>query len=427
MRNWTRKVAVALSLAISGTAAFALLPAVAAGATAHIEIKRVYYTAGTVEENDISISLVGSNYVLSDPGALITAGPGCTASGSQAVCPAAEIIGITVNTADEADSARNNTSTPSTLSGGDGNDSLQGGNGNDTLRGNRGLDTHSGGPGDDFIDTRGDKGDVVTCGVGNDFVNADSGDSVAADCETVDRGDEPPPAPVPTPGPAPSPNRPASQAPTLGPTSRPSPSAARLLGSTETRKLDPGACAKDISGTSGGDYLDGTPLGDVLFGLPGDDVLNGLGGDDCIFGGRGSDRLSGGEGDDRLFGGENNNNNNNKKKKKKKKQGSGGNDQISGDSGNDLVIGDSGNDRLTGGDGSDRLRGSDGNDRLSGGAGDDRLKGGRGRNRLSGGSGNDRLNGVNGRFDRLNCGPGVDSVSADRKDRVRGCERIRRR
>jgi Ca2+-binding RTX toxin-like protein len=402
IRNWTRKVAVALSLAISGTAAFALLPAVAAGATAHIEIKRVYYIAGTAEENDISISLVGSDYVLSDPGALITAGPGCSASGNQAVCPAAGIIGITVNTADGADSARNNTSTPSTLSGGDGNDSLQGGNGNDTLRGNRGLDSHSGGAGDDFVDTRGDKGDSVTCGVGNDFVSADIGDSVAADCETIDRGAESPP---PTPRPKSGPNLPGS---------RPSPSAERLLGPSEIRKLHPGACAKDIAGTPGDDRLDGTPLGDVLFGLLGDDVLNGLGGDDCIFGGRGSDRISGAQGDDRLFGDE-------------KTKGSGGNDQILGDSGNDLLVGGSGNDRLIGGDGSDRLRGDNGNDRLSGGDGDDRLKGGPGRNRLSGGAGNDRLNGVNGRFDRLNCGPGVDRVRADRIDRVRRCERIRRR
>jgi Ca2+-binding RTX toxin-like protein len=397
--NLTRKVALSLSLGIS--AAFALLPAVAAGATAHIEIKRVYYIADAGEENDISISLTGSNYVLSDPGAVITPGPGCSASGHQAVCPTDGIIGITVNTGDGADSARNNTSTPSTLSGGDGNDSLQGGNGNDTLRGNRGLDTHSGGAGDDFIDTRGDKGDVVTCGVGNDFVNADAGDTVAADCETIDRGIVSPPT---TPGPGSGPNRPASN---------PSPAAERLLPPGETRKLRPGACATDIPGTSGDDHLSGTPSGDALFGLLGNDVLIGLGGDDCIFGGRGSDRLSGGEGDDRLFGDEN--------------KGRGGNDKISGESGNDLLVGGSGRDRLFGDDGRDRLRGDKGNDLLRGGAGDDRLKGGPGRNRLYGGSGNDYLNGVNGRFDRLKCGPGVDSVRADRIDRVRGCERIHRR
>jgi Ca2+-binding RTX toxin-like protein len=395
----TRRVAVALSLGIS--AAFALLPAVAAGATAHIEIKRVYYIADPGEENDISISLVDTNYVLSDPGAVITAGPGCTASGNQAVCPAAGIIGITVNTGDGADSARNNTSTPSTLSGGDGNDSLQGGNGNDTLRGNRGLDTQSGGAGDDFIDTRGDKGDVVTCGVGNDFVNADAGDTVAADCETVDRGVVSPPTP---PGPGPGPIHPGSD---------PSPAAERLLGPAETRKLRPGACARDIVGTPGDDHLSGTPLGDALFGLSGNDILIGLGADDCIFGGRGSDRLFGGEGDDRLFGDE--------------KKAPGRNDRISGDSGNDLLVGGPGKDRLLGGDGRDRLRGDQGNDLLRGGAGDDRLKGGPGRNRLFGGPGNDRLIAVNGRFDRLTCGPGVDSVKADRMDLVRGCERIHRR
>jgi Ca2+-binding RTX toxin-like protein len=400
--NLTRKVAVALSLGIS--AVFAPFPAVAAAATAHIEIKRIYYIAGPGEENDISISLVGSDYVLSDPGALITAGSGCSSSGNQAVCPAAGIIGITVNTGDGADSARNNTSTPSTLSGGDGNDSLQGGNGNDTLRGNRGLDTHSGGAGDDFVDTRGDKGDVVTCGVGNDFVNADSGDTVAADCETVDRGaGPPPPPPKPPPSPRSDPNGPG----------RPSSATERLLGPSETRKLDPGACANDISGTHGDDRISGTRLGDALFGLSGGDVLNGLGGDDCIFGGLGSDRLSGAGGDDRLIGDEN--------------KGAGGNDRISGDSGNDLAVGGPGRDVLIGGHGRDRLWGGKGNDRLRGGAGDDRLKGGPGRNRLSGGSGNDQLNGVNGRFDRLNCGPGVDSVKADRIDRVRGCERIRRR
>ena len=73
----------------------------------------------------------------------------------------AGIIGFTVSGGDEADSLRNTTSTPSTLSGGDGNDSLEGGSGNDTLRGNKGVDTLSGGPGDDLIDVRGDRGDIV--------------------------------------------------------------------------------------------------------------------------------------------------------------------------------------------------------------------------------------------------------------------------
>ena len=56
----------------------------------------------------------------------------------------------------------------------------------------KGVDTHAGGAGDDSIDARGDRGDVVSCGDGNDTVMADAADSIALDCETVDRGIVPP-------------------------------------------------------------------------------------------------------------------------------------------------------------------------------------------------------------------------------------------
>jgi Ca2+-binding RTX toxin-like protein len=393
----TRIVALAGSLTIAALAGLGLVPAIAMGSTANVQIKRIYYIAGAGETSDLRISLVGSNYVLSDPGATISAGAGCTTSGSSAVCSASGIIGITVNLGDGNDIAHNETLTPSTISGGDGNDRLEGGPGNDTLRGNRGLDAHSGGAGDDFIDSRGDKGDVVLCGTGNDLVRADEPDSIASDCEAIDRGviTNPPPPPNPTP----APKRPAPK---------------DLLGPGESRKLRPGACAKHILGGEGNDRLNGTALGDALFGMQGNDVLSGLRGDDCVFGGTGSDQLSGGGGADRLLGDDT-------------KKGAGGNDRVAGNAGNDLLVGGSGNDRLNGGKGSDRISGNDGDDRLNGGPGADRLKGGHGRNRLSGGAGKDRLDGVNGAFDRLNCGPGRDRALADRGDRVRGCERVRRR
>ena len=110
------------------------------------------------------------NYTLVDPGATIVAQPACTLFAGAGVCPVAGIIGFTVSGGDGADSITNTTSTPSTLSGGDGNDSLAGGSGNDILRGNKGVDTHAGGAGDDYIDARGDRGDIVTCGDGNDTV-----------------------------------------------------------------------------------------------------------------------------------------------------------------------------------------------------------------------------------------------------------------
>ena len=52
--------------------------------------------------------------------------------------------------------------------------------------------------------------------------------------------------------------------------------------------------------------------------------------------------------------------------------------------------------------------------------------GGRGRDTISGGSGNDVINARDGEVDTVSCGPGRDTVRADRRDRVRGCERRRR-
>lgn len=359
-------------LAIVAVYLFFSLSTEALASTASTRIKRVYYTAAPGEVNNLTLSLADPNFTLVDPGALIAAQPACVVFAGAGVCPIAGIIGFTVSAGDGADSLTNTTTLPSTLSGGDGNDSLAGGLANDILRGNKGVDTHAGGAGDDYIDARGDRGDIVTCGDGNDTVLADPADSIAVDCEAVDRGILPPPPPGPP------------------------PTAGGLLGPTETRALDTRACATDMLGTPANDRLAGTPLGDNLFGLQGNDVLKGSRGDDCLFGGIGSDRMIGMQGDDRLLGDDS-------------PRGVGGHDRLAGNSGDDLLVG---------GPGRDRLSGSSGNDRLSAGSG---------RNRLSGGSGKDQLNAANGSFDVLNCGPGRDSARADRGDRVRSCERARLR
>jgi Ca2+-binding RTX toxin-like protein len=374
MRGERRDIATAQCVGIAALCVLALAPAAAVAATANTRIKRVFYTAGPGEVNSLTISLAGADFLLDDPGATITAAPACVGTGSSVTCSGTAIIGITVSAGDGADSVTNTTATRSTLSGGDGNDSLSGGAGNDTLRGNKGVDTHAGGAGDDLIDARGDRGDVVSCGDGNDTVLADAADSIALDCETVDRGILPP---TPPPGPPP-----------------PAPSAVALLGPAETRTLAPGACANDMVGTPANDRLAGTRLGDNLMGLQGDDTLKGLRGDDCVFGGVGSDRLTGARGDDRLLG-------------------------------DDSATGVGGNDRMFGNGGDDLLVGGSGKDRLVGGAGKDRLTGGPGRNRLLGGRGNDRVRAANGSFDRVNCGPGRDFARVDPVDRVRGCERVR--
>jgi fermentation-respiration switch protein FrsA (DUF1100 family) len=85
------------------------------------------------------------------------------------------------------------------------------------------------------------------------------------------------------------------------------------------------------------------------------------------------------------------------------------------------------NERLKGTAGGDRLRGGKGNDRLAGKDGDDCLNGGKGKDRIAGGDGDDKVKARDGQRDRVNCGKGEDALTADRKDRVRGCEKVKRR
>src|SRR3954452_24788144 len=92
---------------ILAVGALVAVPAPALAATASVSIKRVFYAAAPAEINDLTISLSGGDFVLSDPGAAIAASPPCSGGGTTATCPSAGIIGFTVSGGDEADSVRN--------------------------------------------------------------------------------------------------------------------------------------------------------------------------------------------------------------------------------------------------------------------------------------------------------------------------------
>lgn len=100
---------------------------------------------------------------------------------------------------------------------------------------------------------------------------------------------------------------------------------------------------------------------------------------------------------------------------------------IRGRGGNDLILGGGGNDRLYGDAGKDTIDGELGNDLVDGGAGADRLTGGDGRDRIVGRAGADRIAAADGSRDTIDCGKGRDRVVADRRDRLKGCERVVRR
>ena len=85
----------------------------------------------------------------------------------------------------------------------------------------------------------------------------------------------------------------------------------------------------------------------------------------------------------------------------------------------DILRGLAGNDNLNGRAGPDKLYGGPGNDTISGGPGTDLL---------DGGPGNDTINARDRQPDTIHCGPGIDTLTADRTDLITpGCETIRRR
>ncbi|HEX5900364.1 MAG TPA: hypothetical protein VFY32_13255, partial [Solirubrobacteraceae bacterium] len=149
-------------------------------------------------------------------------------------------------------------------------------------------------------------------------------------------------------------------------------------------------CVNPAFGGRDDDVLLGSSFGDRMFGRQGRDLLRGREGDDCLWGGEGADVLDGDGGDDSLWGGD-------------------------------------GRDRLFGGAGNDRVLGGAKGDELHGDGGEDQLFPGSGRDRVWGGPGNDTISARDGSRDVIDCGAGLDRVTADRRDRLRGCERVSRR
>jgi Ca2+-binding RTX toxin-like protein len=161
------------------------------------------------------------------------------------------------------------------------------------------------------------------------------------------------------------------------------------------RQADQATCAANGAGNDQGDD---NPAGDRE-GTSGDDHENGTSSDDVIDGNAGDDDIAGDAGDD----------------------------DICGDAGDDHMAGGAGDDKLSGGSGDDVESGGAGDDDIQGDKGDDRITGGPGADVIVAGAGNDRIFARDGRRDRISCGSGDDTVSADRLDRVTAsCEHVRR-
>jgi len=207
--------------ALTSLLLFALAAPAAHAATATVEAGALRITAAPGEFNDVSVAGAPGGMAVSDAGAPLTLGPGCTTG----TCLGATRVEADLGDGDDA--LILSAAVPADLDGGEGDDTLSvtalgaesaaltGADGNDTLTGAAGADVVSGGPGydtlaggagDDRIDggTGGDLADggdgadsivlrdrvtdTAACGAGRDTVRAEVLDQLDFACERVDYG-----------------------------------------------------------------------------------------------------------------------------------------------------------------------------------------------------------------------------------------------
>jgi len=312
----------------------------------------LFYVAAPGEANNVLVTRSPDALKISDSGAPVAPGPGCTTvDANQVTCPARGIARVEIQAGDLADVVSLSIARPSVISGGAGDDVLEGGFSRDALRGDEGNDTLRGGLGDDQL-IGGPGGDTLSGGSGflmeEEFGEGESeggltfflGPGLFFEAEVDDLAFD-----------------------TVRYTDRTDPVSVDLDG-----VADDGAPGEGDNVLPDVEWLFGGSGGDVLVGNGGFNLLVGRGGDDTLAGAGGPDLLDGGSGADVATGG----------------------------TGNDLLVGRRGNDVLRAGAGRDGLVGGAGRDLLAGGSGLDTFTArDRTRDVILGGPGNDQ-----GEFDR---------------------------
>jgi Ca2+-binding RTX toxin-like protein len=272
----------------------------------------VRYLADPGETNDVTITSVSGGLRITDLGATISAGSGCTpVDVHEVTCSSSIDELLEVELGDQDDVL-----TLTALYGNEG--AYFGGDGNDRIRGGEMfIEYLFGEAGDDRLRGRGEA-DILDGGTGADTLSGGTSGFTHANAFNphIDR--------------------------------------VTYDHSTSAVRVSPNGVADD--GEIGeGDNV----LGDIeiIVGGSGGDVLQSGGDAYDLIGGLGDDVLKGGPGFQSLAGGP-------------------GNDLLYGRDGRDFLTGGAGDDTLRGGAGLDDLRGWAGNDRLIGGLGRDRLSGG---------------------------------------------------
>lgn len=235
------------------------------------------YTAAAGERNGLVLTPTADGYDLTDPGAAIETGTGCSSVDSHRVTCKPANASVTVDLGDSDDTFDGHAMTvPIKLTGGAGSDTLTGGSGDDDITVDGGApigdDVVDGGPGFDAVEytdhTQGvtidlgdPSGDQGQPGERDKFANVEAAGGGQGD-DVMRSGSGP------------------------GPWS-----------------MAGGPGDDRFTGSGGEDWFNGGPGNDVLVGKAGNDILDGEAGSDRLDGGAGKDELVGGPGRDMLAGG----------------------------------------------------------------------------------------------------------------------------
>ena len=339
----------------------------------------LFFQSDPAEANDLTITESDGEFTLTDRGADIVAGEGCSGGGATVTCDGSSVVQVQVDLRDGDDVLFLEVPVSTLAAGGEGNDDLTGSDASrDPFTFEDVGDDLSGGPGDDRLTGRAGF-DFLGGGLGSDAIDG------GADQDSVLGGE--------------------------------------------------GAETED-----GPDRLTGGPDADVLSGEAGDDILDGGEGEDILLAGAGDDQAQGGPGNDLLVwdegaddlrgGGEVDvvaysalfTDTMPQQPVRVTIDGvaddgpSGDNDNVAVDI--EDVVTDEYYDYVTGNASGNLLDTAGGPDQVDGLGGPDSI---------FAGSGDDAVESRDGVADRISCGEGNDSLAADAEDDVHGdCEDVHR-